>query len=332
MKLIRPKALRAGKTLGIITCSTPVSAASCDTIQRTYDFLQKKGFHLIEASNCRKTIGHSAGTIAERVAALHAFFTDPEVVGILSYWGGYQSHQLLEYLDYDLIRKNPKPLIGYSDTTALQIGIYVKTGLATFSGPAGITFGKPVVPELTWANFEKVLINPKVPFHLSFSREFSDNPWYREPEKKMIFQPNPGWKVYRHGRAEGTIIAGNLGTLLLLAGTQFWPKLKGAILFIEDDEVESPKTIDRMFTQMRQMGVYAKIAGMVVGRFSGQVGFSEDDSLEMILNDALKGYQFPVITGIDYGHTDPLLTIPLGVRCRINTSQLEIAYLESAVA
>ncbi|MCM2279055.1 MAG: hypothetical protein NDJ89_13350 [Oligoflexia bacterium] len=144
-------------------------------------------------------------------------------------------------------------------------------------------------------------------------------------------RPNEGWRVYRKGKAKGPIIGGNVGTLLLLAGTPYWPKMKGRILFVEDDEAESSRTIDRMFTQLRHMGVFDQIAGLVVGRFVSSVGFKADDSLEMILDDALRGYRFPVITGVDFGHSDPLITFPLGVMCQVDTKKPEIAFLESGV-
>lgn len=331
MKLIKPKALKPGDTLGIVACSTPITASSNETIERAYKRLRERGFNLLEAPNCRKIYGHAAGAIKDRVMALHDFFRDSKVDGILHYWGGYQSHQLLEYLDYDLIKKRPKPFIGYSDTTALQIGLYSKIGLVTFSGPAGITYGKPVVPEFTWGHFEKVVMNPDVPLKLGTSREYSDNPWYIDPDKQMRFEPNQGWRIFRKGRAEGAIVAGNLGTMLLLAGTEYWPDLRGKILFVEDDEAESTKTMDRKYTQLRHMGVYEQISGMVVGRFHRDVKFRDDDSLGMILGDALRGYDFPVITGVDFGHTDPLVTLPIGIKCRVNTARCEIALLENAV-
>jgi muramoyltetrapeptide carboxypeptidase len=331
MKILKPSALKEGDTLGIVTCSTPMTACGPETIERAYQRLRDHGFSWIEASNCRKTHGHAAGTIRERAREIHDFFKNPKVHGILNFWGGYQSHQLLEYLDYDLISRNPKAFIGYSDTTALQTGIFSKTGLITFSGPAGITFGKPTLPDFTWRHFDQVLINPEVPLKLSASKEYSDNSWYLEPDKKMNFEPNPGWKIYRRGKGRGRIIGGNIGTMLLLAGTDYWPNLRGKILLVEEDESESSKTIDRMFTQLRQMGVYDQIAGMVVGRFHRNVKFNENDSLEMILDDALKGYKFPVITGVDFGHTDPLITFPIGIRCHMDTAKPEISFDEAAV-
>ncbi len=255
MKLIKPKPLKPGDTLGIVACSTPITASSEETIERTYQRLRAYGFKLVEAPNCRKTYGHAAG----------------------------------------------------------------------------ITYGKPVVPDFTWKHFGKVVMTPEIPFRLTASREYSDNPWYMEPEKQMRFESNPGWKIYRKGKAEGAIIGGNLGTMLLLAGTKYWPNLRGKILFVEDDEAESSKTMDRLFTQLRQMGAYDLITGMVVGRFHRNVKFNESDSMEMILDESLNGYKFPVITGVDFGHTDPLITFPIGIKCRMDTKKPEIVFLERAV-
>jgi muramoyltetrapeptide carboxypeptidase len=146
----------------------------------------------------------------------------------------------------------------------------------------------------------------------------------------MEFSHNPGMLAYRKGRVEGRIVGGNLGTLLLLAATPYWPSIKGKILFIEDDEAENTQTIDRYFTQLRQMGIYNQINGMVIGRFPRCVGFNESDSLIMILDNALKGYVFPVLTDFDMGHTDPLMTIPLGAKVVIDANKKTITLLEAA--
>jgi muramoyltetrapeptide carboxypeptidase len=332
MKPIKPPALKFGDLLGVVACSTPINHCSSVAKERGYKFLQDLGFQLKEAANCAHVVGHAAGTVQERVDALHAMFADPNIKGIISFWGGFQSHQLLEYLDYDLIKLNPKPFIGYSDTTALQVGIYTKTGLVSYSGPAVITFAKPQVPAYTVEHFKKVLMEPQTAFVAGVSDQYSDNQWYLEPDHKMIFKPHAGLQVFRPGVASGIAIGGNIGTMLLLSGTAYWPDLKGKILFVEEDESENPQTMNRMFTQLRQMGVYEQIIGMVIGRFADRVGFEESDSLEMILEEALKGYHFPVLTGADFGHTDPLMTIPQGISCSIDTSKLEIRFNETAVS
>jgi muramoyltetrapeptide carboxypeptidase len=331
MNIIKPKALAHGATLGIIATGNPITLSSDATISRAYDYLRNKGFNIVEAECCRKNAGHTAGTIRERVEDLHKFFLDPDIDAIVTYWGGYNTHQILEYLDFDTIKNNPKILLGYSDVTSLQIAIFKETGLITFSGPAGITFGKPEVPDFTWEHLEKVIINPLDSFTIGKSDTFSDNKCWEDPAQKMHFQKTPDWKIFREGTAQGRILAGNAGTMLLLAGTKFWPDFDTCILFLEEDEIETSRTIDRMFTQLRQIGVFNKISGLIIGRFSSQVSFNNNDSLEMILEDALRGYHFPVITGVDFGHTDPLITIPNGIMCDIDTADIKISFLERAV-
>ena len=147
----------------------------------------------------------------------------------------------------------------------------------------------------------------------------------------MEFSENPGLNNFYKGTTIGQIVGGNIGKLLLLASTTYWPSMKNKILFIEDDEAENPKTIDRFFTQLRHMGVYDQIKGMVVGRFPRCVGFNEKDNLDMILKDALKGYKFPVLTEFDMGHTDPILTLPLGAKVSIDANKKSVTLMESVV-
>lgn len=266
--------------------------------KRAYERIKNLyGLNVIEAPNLDSLAGHSAGSIKERVKSLRDFFKRKDIHGIMSFWGGFNSHQVLEHLDYDLFRQRPKVLIGYSDTTVIFSAINHKTGLVTFNYPMADTF--------------------------------SDNQWWTKDD--MVFSKNPGWEVFKTGKAQGIVVGGNVGTLLLLAGTPYWPSMKGKILFIEDDEAEPPKTIDRFFTQLRHMGIYDQIVGLVVGRFPGCVGLNTSDSLFMILNDALKGFRIPVITGFDMGHTDPLLTVPIGARVELDASKKTITLLEAAV-
>jgi len=285
--------------------------------------------NIVEAPNIDLESGHSAGTIKERVKSLHTFFRRKDIHAIMSFWGGFNTHQVLEYLDFDLIQKNPKILIGYSDTTTLLTAITKKTGLITFNGPAVITFAKPSLPDESIHSFMSLLVDGVSEYNYPTSKRYTDNQWWLED--KMNFEVNEGLKSFSSGKATGEIAGGNIGTLLLLAGTNYWPNMIGKILFVEDDEAENPKTIDRFFTQLRQMGVFEQINGMVVGHFARCVGLSENDSLHMILKDALQGYKFPVITEFDMGHTDPMHTIPIGGKVEIDGTKLKVKMIEPVV-
>ena len=329
MKTIKPPRLQPGQTLGIIALSTPAKNLKPEFRQRAYQKIKELfGLNIVEAPNLDSELGHSAGSIKERVDSVHRFFKRKDIHGIMSFWGGMNTHEILEYLDYDLIKKHPKVLIGYSDTTTLLSAIQAKTGLITFNGPSVVTFAKPTVPQETVDCFRSLIMEPTGSYAYPVSKSFSDNAWWTEDS--MEFTTNPGLKPFKKGTGEGRIVGGNIGTLLLLAGTPYWPSMKGKILFVEDDENENPKSIDRFFTQLRHMGVYGQINGLVVGRFPRVVGFKEEDSLEMILNNALKGYKTPVITDFDMGHTDPLMTIPMGAKVKIDANKKIITLLENA--
>jgi muramoyltetrapeptide carboxypeptidase len=328
MKSIKPLPLKFGQNIGIIALSNSAKGLKPEYRKRAYARLKDIfGLNVVEAPNIDTEDGHAAGTIKARVDSLHRFFKRKDIHGIMSFWGGFNTHQVLEYLDYDLIKKNPKLLIGYSDTTTLLTAISHKTGLITFSGPAVITFAKPSLPNETIDCFRSLLMSSAKTFEYPVSESFSDNPWW--VEDKMEFAPNEGLQCFRKGTAEGSIVGGNIGTLLLLAGTTYWPRMKSKILFVEDDEAENPKTIDRFFTQLRHMGVFGDIKGLVVGRFPRSVGFKETDSLEMILENALKGHKIPVLTNFDMGHTDPLMSVPIGARVRLDATKKKITLLES---
>lgn len=326
-ELIFPPPLTEGATLGIIATSTPVDDAGDELVERGYNRLRKLGFEVVEAPNCRSRHGHMAGTVQQRVDALHDFFADDDIDGIMSFWGGLNTHQMLEHLDWELIAANPKPLVGYSDLTCLTNAITAKTGLVTFQGAAGITFAKPRLFDYSVRWFRRVLVEGGDRLAYEPAGGCSDNIWYERDDEKMLEKPAPGWRCFQPGVGTGRIVGGNLGTLLLLAGTSWWPELEGRILFAEEDEVETPGTVDRMFTQARQMGVFDEIAGLVVGRFPESVGLGVE-GLEMILERVLEGCDIPVLVDVDFGHTDPRITYPLGVECRMDARAGELELVQ----
>lgn len=334
---IRPRRLARGNTIGVVSPSSPVAAACPRRLRRGLEEFERRGFQVRLGAHATKATGHTAGSPADRLHDLHAMVTDPAVSAIVSTIGGFSSHQLLEDLDFDLFRRHPKVLMGYSDITALLVAIHARTGLVTMLGPAVMPqFGEfGGVHPYTWANFERVVMRPEAPGELTPAPQwiYEHLRWEQEDDRPRRAVPNPGPRTLRPGRAEGPILAGNAGTLLLLAGTPYWPNVDGVILCLEEDEDESPATIDRMLTQLRQMGVYERIDGLVLGRFHPQVGFSAEDSLEAMVLESTRGYTFPVVVDLDFGHTDPMVTLPLGVRALLDAApeRPRLSLLEPAV-
>jgi len=332
MQKILPPRLDKNKAIGVIAPANPV-AGVCheDTIKSGYEYLKNKGFSVIEGLSVKLvTQKHTAGTASLRVKDIHDFVKRDDIGCIMAFWGGFNTNQLLDQLDYELIKKNPKIFIGYSDVTALTTAITTKTGLITFSGPGVISFAKPEPFDYTWDYFEKMCIKPQENIIIKPSKEYADDLYFlREDNDHRIKKTNEGIKVFNQGNAVGEVVAGNLQTLLILQGTQYLSDMTGKVLFIEEDETSAPAHVDRFICQCKQLGWFNKIAGLVVGRFTEQSGFSSEDSLEDILKEYFFDAKFPVLYNVDFGHSDPLITIPNGGVAKINTKEKQITFKRS---
>jgi muramoyltetrapeptide carboxypeptidase len=336
--VIRPKRLQRGDMIGVVSPSAGIAALCPRRLQRGISELERLGFKVVVGKNACKRNEYMAGTIEERLEDLHDMFSNPEIKAIITTIGGTCSHQLLEELDYELIKNNPKILMGYSDITALHAAIYHQTGLVTFLGPAvQPQFGEyGGLLAYTKTYFEAVLVEAKaVEINSADCWVFEHLKWDIEDNRPRRSLPNSGMKVLKSGYAAGRIIAGNMGTLLLLAGTPYFPNMDGVILCIEDDEEETPASIDRYLTQLRQIGVFRQIRGLVVGRFHPSVGFQhQPELLQDMLLRSTRGYDFPIVYDADFGHTDPMAILPNGIYAELKaTDDGSVAFrlLEPAV-
>lgn len=304
-------------TIGMFATSSPFSAEKKES---DFQYLKSKGFNVIEAENLRDKTGHTAGSVKKRVDAIQNLLKNEKVDILMAYWGGANTNDILPYLNYSLFKKYNKPIIGFSDTTSLLLAINKFSKIKTYFGPAGITFDKPEPFEYTYEYFKKLLMDKEKEILIQDSKEFADDLYFlREDSNHRIKNKNPGRKIFNHGISEGKIVAGNLQTLLVLAGTKFFPKLKGKILFIEEAEEENTQMIHRFFTQLSQIINLNDLAGICIGRFCSQSGFNEKDSEEMIYKEIFKKVNIPIIYNLDFGHTDPMFTIPIGGRAFIDT-------------
>ena len=253
--------------------------------------------------------------VASRVADLHAAFADPDVAGILTVIGGFNSNQLLPHLDWDLIAANPKIFCGYSDITALQNAILARTGMVTYSGPHWSSFGMRDYFEQTQSWFTQALFGSGS-FDLHPAPAWTDDLWFLDQDNRREHRGD-GWWPLAPGAAAGRIIGGNLCTLNLLQGTEYMPSLDGALLMIEDDDL----------TSLLQRPGAAGIQGVVIGRFQ-QASRVSRHLLEQIIarQDRLAG--LPVLGNVDFGHTSPLATFPIGGQANLTVgpaSSLRIA-------
>jgi muramoyltetrapeptide carboxypeptidase len=318
-----PRKLSPGDEIRVITPSSSYPVRTSEVAEVAVRNLAAQNFHVTFGEHCEVRDEFNSSSIASRVADLHDAFTDPQVKGILTAIGGYNSNQLLRYLDYDLIRGHPKILCGYSDITALSTAITVKTGLVTYSGPHFSTFGMEKGLEYTREYFKKCLVEPG-PFDILSSPAWSDDPWYQD-QSNRTFLPNEGLRVVNEGRAEGTLLGGNLCTLNLLQGTEFMPSLAGSILLVEDDDESNVPTIDRDLQSLIHQPGFEQVKGLVIGRFQHKTGMDPDRLLKMIRSKAELAH-IPVVVNADFGHTTPQFTFPIGGKGRLAAVNGQVSF------
>ncbi|MHA7306233.1 S66 family peptidase [Arthrobacter sp. TMN-49] len=247
--------------------------------------------------------------VASRVSDIHAAFADPEVAGILTVLGGFNSNELLPFLDWDLIAANPKILCGYSDITALQNAILTHTGLVTYSGPHWSSFGMRDHFEQTQKWFTEALLESE-PVDLKPVQWWTDDDWFLDQDNRNPLSGD-GWWALQPGTASGRIIGGNLCTLNLLQGTPHMPALDDALLFLEDDYESHPATFARDLTSLLQLPAAGGIKGVVIGRFQ-QASRMTRDLLEQIVRTQPVLTGLPILANADFGHTQPQITLPIG--------------------
>ncbi len=316
-----PPKLKKGDKIGVIAPSTPISILEDSQIRKGYRYLERKGYEVIEHPQCRKTHNYTAGTIKDRVKAVHEFVEDEEISCIMSFWGGLNTNQILDCLDYNLIKNNPKIFIGFSDVCSLLQSITNKTGLVTYMGPSVISFSKPDPFKYTWEYFKKVCIDNSKEIEISDSDIFADDLYFlREDDDHRIIQHNRGSRVYNAGKEEGRIVASNLCTFLSLANTKFFPELDNKILFIEEAEDFKLKWIDRFLTQLGQMGVFNKVNALLIGKFASESNVNYE-ILDNILERITRTVDIPIVYDLNFGHTDPLFTIPNGGFCSLTAQK-----------
>src|SRR3989344_4332800 len=315
MEKIYPERLKFGDEIRVIAPAESLSIIPDENIKLAISRLEGLGFKVTFSKNCKEIDMFNSSSVKSRVEDLHDAFLDKNVKAILTVIGGFNSNQLLKYIDYALIKKNPKILCGYSDITALANVITTKTGLVTYSGPHFSTFAMKKGFEYTLEYFKNCLINDK-PFKIEPSKEWSNDAWYKDQDNRKFIK-NKGYYVINNGSANGVLIGGNLCTLNLLQGTEFMPSLKNSILFIEDDSESKSVNFDRDLQSLIHLPEFEGVKGIVIGRFENESKMTRELLIQIIKNKKELD-NIPVIADVDFGHTSPLITFPIGGEVSIN--------------
>jgi muramoyltetrapeptide carboxypeptidase len=277
--------------------------------------LEALGLKVTFGKHVNECDAFSSTTVEHRIEDLHDAFADPAVKLILTVIGGYNSNQLLQYIDYDLIKKNPKRLCGFSDITALSNAIYAQTGLVGYSGPHFFNFGQKKEFEYTQDAFVRCHFHNE-PFVIEPSTQYVDGYWAMKQDSPDPIS-NKGWITLNTGEAQGTIIGGNLGTFGLLFGTDYMPQPEGdIILFIEEDSEDKDVGFDRHLQSLLQQSWVNQIRAVIVGRYE-KASNTTDEKLLSMIQSKKELCELPIIANVDFGHTTPLITFPIGGQAHI---------------
>lgn len=342
-KLIKPPHLQKEDMIGIISPSAPLAGLVPHRVERGIAMFKEFGFKVKIGRHALKITGHTAGNPKERAEDINDFFRDKKIKAIFTFIGGNHSNQILKYLDFDLIRRNPKIFLGYSDATVLHFALYTQARLVTFYGPAVLTqFAEnPRIFSYTEDCLEKALTNIQPVGEIKPSSNWTDETldWFKKDDlrRPRKMKRNKGWQWLKVGKAEGPILGGCITSMMHLRGTKYWPKFSGSILFWETPESnedftkgEKVENVDSYLADLEISGVFGKIKGMIVGRPFGY-NKSQVKDLVKIIRSRTEGYNFPILFNVDVGHTDPMITIPLGMRVKLDSSKKLFKFLESGV-
>jgi muramoyltetrapeptide carboxypeptidase len=310
-KIIKPNRLKKNSLIALIAPAGPVKQ---DQIDKAQNVLSGMGFRSCYNESILSQKGYLAGDDETRLKDLHQAFEQENIDAIICIRGGYGCSRIVDRIDYDLIKQNPKIFIGYSDITVLLNAIHQQTGLITFHGIVGTS----AFTEYTKAVFSDILT--------SFENEF-----IIYPEDKNSFE------TILPGKAKGKLVGGNLSLVTTMIGTKYQPNFDKNIVFLEDIG-EAPYRIDRMLTQLLLNGCLQKASGIILGEFTDcdinnkDITDKNSLSLKEVFNDRLGNLQIPIISGFSFGHVKNQAIFPVGIEAELDTSIAGMRLLECPVS
>ncbi|MBR8839889.1 MAG: LD-carboxypeptidase [Stigonema ocellatum SAG 48.90 = DSM 106950] len=316
-KYVKPARLHRGAGVGLIT---PASAVFLrEEVDVVVDAIRGLGLVPYLAPHLRDRYGYLGGKDIDRATDINRFFADPAIAALLPLRGGWGCSRLLPYLDYQVIRKNPKIIVGFSDLTALILGIHAQTGLVTFHGPNGLTSWRSDPTDY----FRRVLFAGEM---VTFENQKDSD------DANRLMQVKNRIQIINPGKAKGRLIGGNLSVLSNIVGSPYVPDLRGAILFLEDTN-ENIYRIDRMITHLKLAGVFKQLAGFIFGQCTQCLPDADYGSLtlEEVLHDHIQPLGIPSWSGAQIGHIETILTLPIGAKVEIDANLGKIQMLEPGV-
>lgn len=349
MDPIIPRALKRGDTVAFVSPSARLNDILPGPLERGRAYIESLGFKVRIIYTPSASDDGIAKSIRDRCEELHSAFRDSTITAIICTTGGDHANEMLPFLDYSLIQSNPKVFVGYSDTTFLHYAITSRTGLRTFYGPSILTdfsdFPSPM--QFTVDHFLHVLraadIVGPLPRSPVYSVEHPDFLLGQGPEKPRETAASPSWRWLRSGRATGQLYGGTISCVVRLQGTKYAPgSWKGKILFVETSmggDITQPYSVTDFRSNLVDLalsGALHDISGLALGRGYKYDLQMQDEIAEIIgeIFDVIvrrEPEELPIVMNVDFGHTSPLLTLPIGALARMDSHTDEFVILEPAV-
>lgn len=332
---MKSKKLNNNDGIGVFSSSSPISHSVPTRYSNGVKYLENKGFIIFNGALYNKQDFYRSGSIRQRADEFNQLLYNDSIHVLMAAIGGSNTNSILPYIDYEYLKQHPKIIVGYSDTTALLLAIYAKTGLITFYGPSlAASFGEfpPFVDE-TYENFKQItsMNDKQIPYTYKqpafWSDEFID--WSTQNRGKKAKENN--WICVIPGVSEGRLIGGNLNTIEGFFGTEYMPEIqKGDILFIEDS-LKDASTIERSFSLLKLAGVFDKIGGIILGKHELFDDNKTSRKPYEILSEVIGEVSYPILADVDCCHTHPMLTMPIGCKVKLDSINKKIILLEKPV-
>lgn len=325
-----PPHLAPGDLIAVATPSGPVCTSG--RLARGVSALRRLGFDVIVGPQAY-TDDPCKRTPEARSEELNSFFRDTSIRAVITTIGGHTCNTVLPHLDYAALRQQPKIICGYSDITALLLACHTRAGIVTFHGPTLLAEVAefPAMHDYTRSSFLRVVGRATAAGALKAAKAWTDEflAWEIDDDRPRMMQPSAGWLWFGHGYVRGPLVGGNLETISAMAGTPYLPDFGGAILFLETAS-GNPELVERSLAHLDMADVFSGIAAVLFGR-----PFRTDDSsagqMSMLLQRWFPDRGIPLVTNIDLGHTDPMLTLPIGVNASLDFAHQSLAVVDAAV-
>jgi len=310
--MLYPSKLKSGSHVRVIAPSRSFKIISEETREIAKKRFENMGITVSYSKHCDEIDDFVSSSIESRLEDLHEAFADTTVDAILTAIGGFNTNQLIDKINYNLIKNNPKILCGFSDITCLCHAITAKTDVVTYSGPHFSSFGMAKGFDYTLDYFKKCLFS-KEDYQVFPTKEVSNDAWFMDQENRT-FIPNDGFWVLNEGsenQLTGKLIGGHVRCLSSLQGTKFWPSLKDCILFLEEDEETNAVLFDRLLQSLIHQDDFKYVKALIIGRFRPESEISRN-LLEQIIHTKGALKHLPVVANFDIGHSTPIITYPIG--------------------